>query len=44
VAAIGLEDVIVVETDDAVLVVHRDHAQLVKRVAERLAAVKREHR
>jgi mannose-1-phosphate guanylyltransferase / mannose-6-phosphate isomerase len=44
VAAIGLQDVIVVETKDAVLVVHRDHAQLVKRVVERLANAKREPR
>jgi mannose-1-phosphate guanylyltransferase len=36
VAAIGLEDVVVVETDDAVLVVHRDRAQDVKLIVERL--------
>jgi mannose-1-phosphate guanylyltransferase/mannose-6-phosphate isomerase len=34
VAAIGLEGVVVVETEDAVLVVSREHAESVKRVAE----------
>jgi mannose-1-phosphate guanylyltransferase / mannose-6-phosphate isomerase len=38
VAAIGLEDVIVVETPDAVLVVSRDHAQSVKHVVDALKA------
>jgi mannose-1-phosphate guanylyltransferase/mannose-6-phosphate isomerase len=36
VAAVGLQDVIVVETDEAVLVVARDAAQSVKRVVDRL--------
>ena len=34
VAAIGLDGVVVVETEDAVLVVAREHAESVKRVAE----------
>ena len=34
VAAIGLDGVVVVETDEAVLVVAREHAEAVKRVAE----------
>jgi mannose-1-phosphate guanylyltransferase/mannose-6-phosphate isomerase len=34
VAAVGLEDVILVDTDDAVLAVHRDHAQDIKRVVD----------
>ncbi len=34
VAAIGLEGIVVVETEDAVLVVAREHAESVKRVAE----------
>jgi mannose-1-phosphate guanylyltransferase/mannose-6-phosphate isomerase len=42
VAAIGLKDIVVVETKDAVLVMHRDDAQLVKSVVERLANTKRE--
>ncbi len=36
VAAVGLEDVILVDTDDAVLAVHRDHAQDIKRVVDTL--------
>ena len=35
-AVVGLEDVITVVTEDAVLVTHRDRAQDVKRVVERL--------
>ncbi|MGN9493352.1 mannose-1-phosphate guanylyltransferase/mannose-6-phosphate isomerase, partial [Escherichia coli] len=38
VATIGIEDVIVVETADAVLVAHRDRAQDVKKVVEWLNA------
>lgn len=38
VAAVGVQDLIVVETADAVLVAHRDHAQDVKRVTEQLDA------
>jgi mannose-1-phosphate guanylyltransferase len=34
VAAIGLDGVAIVETEDAVLVVKREHAESVKRVAE----------
>jgi mannose-1-phosphate guanylyltransferase len=34
VAAIGLEGVVIVETADAVLVVSREHAEAVKRIAE----------
>ena len=37
-AAIGVEDLVVVETSDAVLVAHKDHAQDVKRVTEHLDA------
>ena len=35
-AAVGLTDVVVVETADAVLVAHKDHVQDVKEVVERL--------
>jgi mannose-1-phosphate guanylyltransferase/mannose-6-phosphate isomerase len=38
VAAIGLDGVVVVETKDAVLVVAREHAETVKRVAELVGA------
>lgn len=41
VAVVGLADVIVVATDDAVLAMHRDRAQDVKRVVDRLRAMKR---
>jgi len=37
VAAVGLEGVIVVETEDAVLVVSREHAESVKEIAELVA-------
>jgi mannose-1-phosphate guanylyltransferase/mannose-6-phosphate isomerase len=37
-AAVGVQDLIVVETPDAVLVVHKDHAQDVKRITDRLDA------
>lgn len=40
-AAVGVRDLIVVETPDAVLVVHKDHAQDVKRITERLDALGR---
>jgi mannose-1-phosphate guanylyltransferase/mannose-6-phosphate isomerase len=40
-AAVGLEDVIVVETPDAVLVAHKNRAQDVKQIVERLKAEKR---
>lgn len=38
VAAIGLSDVVIVETADAVLVAHRDHAQDVKKIVGQLSA------
>ncbi|WP_028537188.1 mannose-1-phosphate guanylyltransferase/mannose-6-phosphate isomerase [Paludibacterium yongneupense] len=41
VAAVGLDDLVVVDTDDAVLVAHKDKVQQVKQVVERL---KRDHR
>ncbi|WP_343230639.1 cupin domain-containing protein [Salinicola acroporae] len=41
VAAIGVRDLMIVETPDAVMVAHRDASQAVKRVAETL---KRQHR
>jgi mannose-1-phosphate guanylyltransferase/mannose-6-phosphate isomerase len=40
-AVVGLQDTIVVTTEDAVLVMHRDRAQEVKRVVERLRAAGR---
>lgn len=36
VAGIGLENVVVVETADAVMVAHKDHAQDVKKIVEKL--------
>jgi mannose-1-phosphate guanylyltransferase len=36
VAALGLTDVVIVATDDAVLVAKRDHSQHVKRIVERI--------
>lgn len=41
VAAVGLDDVVIVETDDAVLVLKREHAQNVKKIADALKAAKR---
>ena len=41
VSVIGLEDVIVVETKDAVMVAHKDDAQSIKAVVNRLKADKR---
>jgi mannose-1-phosphate guanylyltransferase/mannose-6-phosphate isomerase len=38
VAVIGVQDLVVVETADAVLVTHRDHVQRVKKVVEHLNA------
>lgn len=38
VAAVGVKDLIVVETSDAVLVAHKDHAQDVKKITEQLDA------
>jgi mannose-1-phosphate guanylyltransferase/mannose-6-phosphate isomerase len=40
-ALVGLKDVVVVTTDDAVLAMHRDSAQDVKKVVERLRAMGR---
>ncbi|WP_426342017.1 mannose-1-phosphate guanylyltransferase/mannose-6-phosphate isomerase [Pseudoduganella sp. S-14] len=38
VAAIGVQDLVIVETSDAVLVAHKDHVQRVKQVVEHLKA------
>jgi mannose-1-phosphate guanylyltransferase/mannose-6-phosphate isomerase len=38
VAAVGVRDLVIVETEDAVLVTHRDHSQDVKKIVERLEA------
>ncbi|MCL1825565.1 MAG: mannose-1-phosphate guanylyltransferase/mannose-6-phosphate isomerase [Betaproteobacteria bacterium] len=43
VAAVGCEDMVVVETADAVLVTPKNHAQNVKKVVERLKAEGRSH-
>jgi len=43
-AAVGLRDVIVVETADAVLVASREHAQDVKEIVQRLKQDRREER
>ena len=40
-AAVGLEDIIVIETSDAVLVAHKDHAQSVREIVNRLKAEER---
>ena len=40
-AAVGLDDIIVIETPDAVLVAHKKHAQDVKEVVNRLKSDKR---
>jgi len=40
-AAVGLDNIIVVETPDAVLVVHKNHAQNVKEIVNRLKREKR---
>lgn len=40
-AVVGLEDVVVVVTEDAVLAMHKDRAQDVKRVVDRLRKAKR---
>ncbi|SFM39180.1 mannose-1-phosphate guanylyltransferase/mannose-1-phosphate guanylyltransferase / mannose-6-phosphate isomerase [Ectothiorhodospira mobilis] len=42
VAAVGVEDLVVVETKDAVLVMHKDHHQDVKEIVARLRADGRE--
>jgi mannose-1-phosphate guanylyltransferase/mannose-6-phosphate isomerase len=40
-AVVGLKDVVIVTTEDAVLALHRDYAQDVKKVVDRLKAAKR---
>ena len=40
-AVVGLEDAVVVVTEDAVLAMHRDRAQDVKKVVDRLKAARR---
>ncbi len=42
VSVIGLDDVVVVETDDAVMVAHKDRAQDVKAIADQLKALGRD--
>ena len=42
VAAVGVRDLVIVETDDAVLVAHKEHAQDVKEAVEHLKAARRE--
>jgi mannose-1-phosphate guanylyltransferase len=42
IAASGVDDLIVVDDDDALLICHRDHAQTVKQIVERLRAEGRE--
>jgi len=42
VGTVGVEDLVIVETADAVLVGHRDQAQQVKAIVERLSSQKRE--
>ena len=41
-AVIGLKDAVIVTTEDAVLAMHRDHAQDVKKIVDRLKAAKRD--
>ena len=43
IAALGVEDLIIVEADDAILVCHRDKAQEVRRVVEELKNKGKEH-
>ena len=40
-AVVGLKDAVIISTEDAVLALHRDHAQDVKRIVERLKATQR---
>jgi mannose-1-phosphate guanylyltransferase/mannose-6-phosphate isomerase len=42
VAALGVRDLVIVETDDAVLVAHKDHAQDVKQTVEHLKSSRRD--
>ncbi|KCB50183.1 mannose-1-phosphate guanylyltransferase/mannose-6-phosphate isomerase [Bordetella hinzii 1277] len=41
VAVVGMDDVVVIETKDAVLVAHKNHGQEVKMIVEQLKAAKR---
>lgn len=41
-AVIGLQDAVIVTTEDAVLALHRDHAQDVKKIVDQLKAAKRD--
>ena len=41
IAAVGVDDLVIVDTDDAVLVMRKTHAQDVKRIVERLVQVQR---
>ncbi|KAF3998168.1 mannose-1-phosphate guanylyltransferase/mannose-6-phosphate isomerase [Glaciimonas immobilis] len=41
VSAIGLRDIVIVETADAVLVMHKDHAQNIKQLVEKLSTTQR---
>ncbi len=41
VALLGLADIVVVDTDDALLVAHRDHVQQVKQIAQQLKQERR---
>ena len=43
-ATVGVKDLIVIETADAVMVAHKDHAQDVKAIVDRLKAENREER
>ncbi|VAX04750.1 Mannose-1-phosphate guanylyltransferase / Mannose-6-phosphate isomerase [hydrothermal vent metagenome] len=44
VAGVGLKDILVVETADAVMVAHKDHAQDVKKIVDQLKADQRSER
>ncbi|TNG00657.1 MAG: mannose-1-phosphate guanylyltransferase/mannose-6-phosphate isomerase [Gammaproteobacteria bacterium] len=41
VTAVGLKDIVVVETDDAIMVASKDHVQDVKKISEQLKSTKR---
>jgi mannose-1-phosphate guanylyltransferase/mannose-6-phosphate isomerase len=41
IACVGIEDMVVIDTPDAVMIAHRDHAQDVKHIAARLKQAKR---
>lgn len=42
IAAVGLSDLIIIDTDDALLVCHKEHAQAVKAVSAQAEALRRE--